>query len=582
MEIHYNSERAVQIIVYLLKAHGIKYIVASPGATNVTFVATVQHDPFFQVFSCVDERSAAYMACGMAAQSHEPVVLSCTGATSSRNYLPGLTEAYYSKLPILAITSMMNENKVGQLTPQATDRSNPPKDAIKRSYYLPLVTNPDEEWQVTNSVNEAILELTRKGGGPCHLRLTTGYSRDYSLTEIPAVKVMYRVMPQDKFPEIGKRNIAILVGAHEIWSDSLTSKVENFCSKYNAVVLCDCTSNYYGDHRVDYALVAGQEYGSEQLNYDLLIHIGGISGEYYTFKRLAPMEVWRIDEDGEFRDRFKKQTYVFEMSEFNFFDKYTAETASGNSSEKLDAYKPEYQKVFNNIPELPFTNIWMASYLHGKLPMNSILYLGILNSLRAWNFFGISNKIPCYSNVGGFGIDGLNSTILGAALMQPKKLVYGVVGDLGFFYDINALGNRHFPNNVRLLVVNNGRGQEFRNYQHVGDFLGDATDEFVSAARHNGNKSINLVKHIAEDLGYKYLTASNKEQFVESAKVFLDPKEMNQPIIFEAFTDTADETEALKMMLNIIKPGLEDNLKNVAKNIFSDSAKSIIRKVIKK
>ena len=103
----YSNEKNVLLMVALLKAHGIRKVVASPGTTNITFVASLTHDPFFQVYSSVDERSAAYMACGMADESGEPVVISCTGATASRNYFPGLTEAYYRKLPILAITSTL-------------------------------------------------------------------------------------------------------------------------------------------------------------------------------------------------------------------------------------------------------------------------------------------------------------------------------------------------------------------------------------------------------------------------------------------------------------------------------------------
>lgn len=106
-----------------MKAHGVKKVIASPGNTNISFVGSIQDDPYFQVYSCVDERSAAYMACGLAEESGEPVALSCTGATAARNYPSGLTEAYYRKLPILAITSSQPLGRVGQLFPQFTDRN---------------------------------------------------------------------------------------------------------------------------------------------------------------------------------------------------------------------------------------------------------------------------------------------------------------------------------------------------------------------------------------------------------------------------------------------------------------------------
>lgn len=99
MEFYNTGERNIQIVLSLLKAHGIKRIVASPGSTDVAIVSSMQHDSYFEMYSAIDERSACYMACGMVAETGEPAVIVCTGATSSRNYFPGLTEAYYRHLP---------------------------------------------------------------------------------------------------------------------------------------------------------------------------------------------------------------------------------------------------------------------------------------------------------------------------------------------------------------------------------------------------------------------------------------------------------------------------------------------------
>ena len=59
----YTDEKNALIIIALLKANGIRKVIASPGATNVTFVGSIQNDSYFEVFSAVDERSAAYIAC---------------------------------------------------------------------------------------------------------------------------------------------------------------------------------------------------------------------------------------------------------------------------------------------------------------------------------------------------------------------------------------------------------------------------------------------------------------------------------------------------------------------------------------
>lgn len=114
MNTNYTSEKHVQILIALLKEHKIRYVIVSPGTTNLNFVASIQSDPFFTLYSSVDERSAAYMACGLAAETGEPVALSCTGATASRNYLPGLTEAYYRQLPVI-LCSELGRTVVGDI-----------------------------------------------------------------------------------------------------------------------------------------------------------------------------------------------------------------------------------------------------------------------------------------------------------------------------------------------------------------------------------------------------------------------------------------------------------------------------------
>lgn len=88
-------------------------------------------------------------------------MISCTGATASRNYMPALTEAYYRKLPILAVTSCRDIAWVGQNSPQQIDRSVQPKDIVRYSLHLPTLHNKQEEDRYTTLINKAILELSK-------------------------------------------------------------------------------------------------------------------------------------------------------------------------------------------------------------------------------------------------------------------------------------------------------------------------------------------------------------------------------------------------------------------------------------
>lgn len=581
---YYTIERNTQIVIELLKAHGIRKIIASPGATNICFVASVQIDPYFEVYSCVDERSAAYMACGLAAESGEPVVISCTGATSSRNYMPGLTEAYYRKLPILAITSSRGENLIGHLKPQVTDREHLPTDIVMEHVTAPLVTDARTENLCTINVNKAILALTHKGGGPAHINLMTLTPSDFSVREIKPVRTILRYDAGANLPTLPDGRIVIFVGSHKPFTNEQTEIIDSFCHRHNAVVLCDHTSGYHGEYRIQPSLLLGQEgYTGILSKINLLIHIGEISGCYYLAK-MKPTQVWRVNEDGELRDFFGSLTAVFEMKEEVFFQQYTFITSTDECGNLRDECNLELEQIYQNIPELPFSNIWIAKQSAAILPKNSIIHFGILNSLRSWNFFQLDKSIVSDCNVGGFGIDGIMSTLIGASLSQPEKTHYCVLGDLAFFYDMNALGNRHIKSNIRILLINNGLGQEFRNptfeknYHFEEDF-----NTYIAARGHYAQQSSSLVKHYAEDLGFEYLTAKDKEDFKENMERFYTSNITEKPILFEVFTDSCMETNALQTMCTILssnKSTVLGKLKETIKKSIPEAKRQAIRTLL--
>lgn len=552
MDLFYTNEKNTLSLIGLLKAHGIRKVIASPGTTNMCFVASIQQDPFFELYSSVDERSAAYLACGIAAESGEAVVLSCTGATASRNYMSGLTEAFYRKLPVLAVTSTQHRGRIGNNMQQIIDRSVIPNDIARISVQIPIVQTEEERWSSEVLMNRAILELWHHGGGPAHIDLTTKYSTNYSITELPTVQTIRRVEITQKFPKIPKGKIGIFIGAHKYWDERLTVAIDTFCEKYNAVVFADWTSNYQGKFGVNPYLVCKQkQYVSVCKNMDLLIHIGDVSCMWPGMKM---PEVWRVNSDGAVSDTFRKLSYVFEMEEYQFFEKYLEDAEiKCESNEYFEEWKKECLHIEKMIPELPFSNTWIAAKMKDMLPIGSCIHFGILNSLRSWDFFQVVKNVDGFSNTGGFGIDGCLSSLLGASIINTNRLYFGVIGDLSFFYDMNALGNRHIKNNVRLLIINNGRGTEFRNYGHKAYQFGENADPYIAAAGHYGNQSKDLVKHYATDLGYKYLCASNKEEFLKNVDEFMCEDIREQSMVFEVFTNPTDESLAIEMMYNLVR-----------------------------
>lgn len=575
---YYTNERNVQIVISLLKQNGIKRVIGSPGTTNMTFLGSIQSDPFFEIYSSVDERSAAYLACGLASETGEPVVLSCTGATASRNYLPGLTEAYYRKLPVLAITSHRGDSEIGHLKDQQIDRRSVPADVVMASVTVPMVKDATSERFCIDEANKAIIALKENGGGPAHINLFTEYSKDFSVKSLPEARLIHQYTSYDKWPDLPKGKIGIYIGAHQPFTSEEEKAIDDFCATYDAVVFMSHISGYHGKYGINFTLVCSQlNHQSPFATPDLMIHIGEISG---TTSTNSGKTTWRVSPDGKIRDTFHNLAKVFKMPERIFFSHYANPVVK--REQYLKACIEEDHKIRKLIPELPFSNLWVAQELSLKLPEKSRFFMGILNSLRAWNFFPLTDGVYARCNVGGYGIDGGISTMIGASFAHKDTLYIGVFGDLSFFYDMNVIGNRHVGNNVRILLINNGKGAEFRLFNHPCSIFGEEADLYLAAAGHYGNKSKQLIKHYAEDLGYDYLGASNKEEFQKQMDIFVSPHIGERPIIFEVFTDSKEESRALEIIRTIEKPSFVETAKGVARRIVPEVVYEAVKQVAKK
>ena len=294
---------------------------------------------------------------------------------------------------------------------------------------------------------------------------------------------------------------------------------------------------------------------------------------------LNAQDIWRVNPDGEIRDAFKKLSYTFEMTEKEFFSQYAAMRKEKGEMSYYQTWVSEKKRMESLIPELPFGNIWIAQHTAGEIPEKSVLHLGILNTLRSWNFFETPESVRGYSNTGGFGIDGNLSSLVGASLADQETLYLGVIGDLAFFYDMNVMGNRHIGKNLRIMLINNGRGTEFRNYNHYAAPFGDAADAYIAAAGHYGKQSRNLVRHYAEDLGFEYLSASNKEEYLTVKERFISPVIGDKPLFFEVFTDSKNESDALQALDNL-ETSASGTAKKYVKDILGEKGVQTIKRFI--
>lgn len=547
----YTDDKNAQIVLALLKKFNIRKIVVSPGTTNVPIARSVQLDPFFEVYSMVDERSAAYFAGGLAFASGEPVVISCTGATASRDYLPGLTEAFYRHLPVIAVTSQHQSSTYHDLIPQVTDRTVSQNDIKKYSASLPRVKDEADFKACVRLVNEALIAATTNGGGPVHINLPVDPKYSFQTEALPDVqKIEYydsETLSADQLNKALKdKRVAIFIGSHKPFSECETNAISDFADAYDAVVLYDHTSCYTGKNGV---LISHASLILENNDLpDIIIDIGSICGDYNGNRLFNGRKTWRISEDGVIHNRYDAVDLqaVFSCSEKLFF----SSLAKHRGNTKYYSVLKDILSI-KDVPHLPLSNLYICSKLSELIPNGSYLHLAILNSLRSMDYFTVDKSLVTSSNVGGFGIDGALSTLLGQSMGDKNKLAFGLVGDLAFFYDMNTLGNRHIHNRLRILVVNNKRGVEFRLNPSLESQWGSDTDEFIAAQGHFGS-----ARGWAESMGFKYMTANSKESFDAQITEFCHPNlnHFCQPVIFEVFTDVLDEKQALQSIRSFYSP----------------------------
>lgn len=548
----------LKYLIAMLKIYGIKNIVSSPGAQNARFNSLIQNDTDFNSYSVVDERSAAYVATGIAHEIKKPVVITCTGATASRNYLSALTEAFYREIPIIAVTFFNPDTNKFTLSPQYVDRAITQNDIKHISVELPLIDTPRDIKNCLLALNASLGKAVYLNQ-PVHINCPAYNDFEDTDDSLPTDiwKTEYYFDDFENIKnEMHNKKIAIFIGSHKNFSQQEQAYISEFVKSWNMPVFCDHTSHYFGENKI---LVAQAVNMLRLANNkpDIIIDIGGICGEYSSTTLFKNTDIWRISQEQTPKSRFGgKVTKIFYCPEKNFF-----KTLKNKSVEDNNYYKDIANKVNSiKVPALPLCSALICKELSENIPQNSSLHLAILNALRNMNFFKLDNSIDVNCNVGGFGIDGPLSTIVGQSYANKNKKFYALVGDLAFFYDMNALGLRDISKNLRILLLNNNGGIEFRLGGKIEDTLGEDAGKLIASSNHYKNGAADWTK----SCNFHYMSAKNKQDFQKQIRDFCTA-EFEKPVLFEVFCSIKDEQEGLKTMRTHNRDLLEEGLIKIYK-----------------
>lgn len=581
-----SSFRSVQILIDLLKQNEIQDIVLSPGGSDIPLIHSIETDDFFTCYSVVDERSAAYFAMGLAQQKKRPAACVCTSGTAVCNYLPGITEAFYQSVPVLAITADKNPYFQGQLEIQKIEQSHVFDGVIKKSVELPVIQTEDDAWLCNRLVNEALLALTHHGTGPVHINIPivgrTDLYDDKALPPERRIKIVEWADDDAVWHQYAQtlaeaKRVLFVIGQNVEFDDECIALLNELYKKCNCVYSVEHLSNLNCDGCA-YTYPVSEINGNsslEKLVPDLVISVGNNLAAYnlrpFLRRHYKQMKNWLISQSLEVRDAYKCLTEIFETSFKDFLRRML--TFLPVSYEHAGEYRAEWKRELTKIsvPEFDFSNMYVAKKVSEIIPQNSVLHLAILNSTRVMQYYKLANGVRTYSNVGALGIDGCMSTFAGQAA-ATDELAFLVIGDLSFFYDMNAAGLRSIGPNVRIILLNNGGGSEF--HFIMGKDKIPSINDYISAE--HGNVAAGWVT----SLGYDYYHASTKEELDAVIQKFGEKSET--PMFLEVFTDMEQDAATIQKFYQENKVEISATLaKKVARTLLSGKTVDKVKKILK-
>ena len=552
----FTDKKSILQLAVLLRAHGVRKIVLCPGSRNIPIVQTLANIPDFTCYPVTDERSAGFFALGLALHGGTPVAVCCTSGTALLNLHPAVAEAFYQQVPLIVISADRPEAWIGQMDGQTLPQPGVFGSLVKKSVTLPDVKTEEDEWYCNRLINEALLEVDHHGRGPVHINVPI--SEPFFLlpvTELPEARVITRyqglsIYDKDYQPLINRLNKyhkrMVVVGQMNL--------IYLFDKKYTKLLykhfawftenISNRTIPGLPIKNLEPLLCSMDFDEMEKMRPELLITYGGhiISKRLKKFlRRHPPVEHWHISADGEVVDLYGSLTTVIEMDPFEFLEKIAP---------MMETRAPEYPRIWENksksIPkgEFAYSEMSAIGKVITNLPTSCSLHLANSSAVRYAQFFDVPAEVEILSNRGTNGIEGSLSTALGYATVS-EKLNFILIGDLSFFYDMNALWNTNYGSNIRILLLNNSGGEIF--HALPGLELHENASRFVVANHHSSGRAW------AEDRGFEYLSAHNEEELTQVIDRFVEPNFTERPMLLEVFTDKESDVEILKNYYRTLK-----------------------------
>lgn len=584
----YSKIPLSQTVVTLCKTHNVRHIIISPGSRNAPLTIGFTNDDFFNCYSIVDERCAAFFALGIAQQLQEPVALVCTSGSALLNYYPAISEAYYSNIPLLVLSADRPKHLIDVGDGQTIKQKNVYGEHVLYSANLKLDLKDkehksnDDELPIMRSIENKLerflglqkdiqshneseihdaITIARLKSGPVHINVPFDEPLYETVDELSInpkpFSIADRTEKIDDFEikslldvwHSAKRKM-ILVGV--LQPNSIEEQwLQELADDDSILVFTETTSNLHHPDffpGIDKMIAPLNEEEFQSLQPDILLTFGGmiVSKKIKAFLRqYKPEDHWHVD-------LFKANDTFFCLDKHikltpntflkTFLPQVTHHTKSDYKTNWLKVRQKRRKLQDDYLKTIPFSDFKVFNTLLKSVPKQSQLQLGNSSAIRYAQLFQLKKDIAVFCNRGTSGIDGSTSTAIGAALANTQRTTF-ITGDLSFFYDSNALWNNYIPKNFRIIVINNEGGGIFRilpGHKNTENF-----DTYFETKHHI------TAKQLCEMYGFEYSIASDEKSLDEALEKFYNGSK--KPKLLEVFTPSDINDKVLLDYFKFIK-----------------------------
>lgn len=533
-----------QSIIELFRVKGIQNIVISPGSRNAPLTIGFTNHSSFTCYSIADERSAAFFALGMAQQTQKPVAVVCTSGSAVLNYYPAFAEAFYSQIPLIVVSADRPLDKIDIGDGQTIRQENV---FVNHSLFNANLTE-DASSENDLLINQAI-DVAIQMQGPVHINAPFEeplYEMVEALTIEPTVisttSQNFTIPKLDDWASMwnqSQKKLVLIGGLDPSTIDQ--SHLDFLGNDASVVVMTEVTSNVHHPNfitNIDTIITPFTEKEFLAFQPDILLTLGGmiVSKRIKAFlRKYKPQHHWHVDTLRAY-DTFGCLSHHFKTTPNLFFSSLKTQTISVTSDYQKNALTIRTQRAHKHseyLTAIPFSDLKAFDIILPSISSQYTLQISNSSPIRYAQLCAINPEVTVFCNRGTSGIDGSTSTAIGAAVGSHKPTIL-ITGDIGFFYDSNALWNNYIPNDFKIIVLNNGGGGIFR--------ILPGHQENTTFTTFFETSHCYTAEHLAKMYRLGYVKASNENTLVEALEALYHA---NGPTILEVFTPTKENDKIL-------------------------------------